>query len=193
MTKQNKNSNVKILEPITEEDFQSALELLHDNIFKDANYNIEYVQSLSLGEVLVAKANNEVVGALMHYRPGKIFNRLEDKHFDLKNINAMKKEIGYIEVLVVSKKNRRKGIGKALTAKAMEYQKDWGSKAVDVHCWQSSPNKGSEKLFTKLGFTSLKMHIAPWFEYSQRLKDKYHCVVCSNPCKCDDLEMVKYL
>ena len=188
-----KNPIFKITVPIIEQDFKDALKLLHDNIFEDASYNVKHLKSQSVGEVLVAKINGEVVGALMHCRPGKIFKRLEDKYFDLKNIKADKKDIGFIEVLVVDRKFRRKGIGKALIMKAMEYQKEWNSKVVVVHSWQSSPGNGSEKLYTKLGFTAQKMHKSPWLEYSKDPKEDFLCVVCGRHCKCDDLEMVKYI
>jgi len=184
----------KIDIPLLESDFRAIVNLVGENITKDINCGIDYYKSSSLGEVIIARNNDQVIGMIKQSRPGKIFEELEDKHFDLKNIKANKGDIGYISWLAVAESYQGEGIGKKLVREALEYQKEWGSKAVVVHCWQASPGNASQKLFKKLGFSSLKMHIRPWEEYSKSLgAKKYWCVVCGNPCICDELEMIKYI
>lgn len=193
MTNKTSSSKLQIIQPIAEQDFVDVLKLTSENIVTDINYGIEHIKKLSLGEVLLVKVDNKIVGAIVHCRPNKTFIRNDENHFDLENIKSNKDKIGYIEVVVVDSDFQRMGIGKILIEEALKLQKSWKTKAVSVHCWQGSPGNGSEKLFTKLGFTKLKMHKSPWLKHSKKLKGKYSCVLCGNPCKCDELEMVKYL
>jgi len=189
-----KQIKVTIGFPVLELDFKAIVKLVAKNITKDVSCGIDYYKSSSLGEVIIVKHNDQVIGMIKQSRPGKIFEESEDKHFYLKNIKAKKKDIGYISWLAVAEGYQGEGIGKKLVREALKYQKEWGSKAVVVHCWQASPGNASQKLFKKMGFSSLKMHIRPWGEYSKNLgAKKYWCVVCGNPCFCDELEMIKYI
>jgi len=147
-----------------------------------------------VGEILVAKDGDKVVGMICQKRPGKIFSELPDEQFDLNSYRVAKNDIGFIILIAVYPKYQGRGIGKLLVAKAIEYQKQFGAKAVGIHAWQNSPGNGSQKLFEFFGFSALKMHKAPWLSYSKKAGPKgYLCPVCGNPCKCDELEMVKYL
>jgi ribosomal protein S18 acetylase RimI-like enzyme len=188
------NSKIKITEPITEEDFKRASELVEKNIVADTNLSVQYLKKLSVGEIMVAKDEDKVIGMICQKRPGKIFLEFPDKQFNLKKYKFAKKDIGFIILIAVDPKYQGQGIGKKLVTMALKYQKDFGAKAVGVHAWQSSPGNGSQKLFESFGFTHLKMHKSPWLKYSKKAGPKgYWCPVCGNPCKCDELEMVKYL
>lgn len=188
------NPKIRITEPITDEDFESAAELVEKNIVADTNLGVQYLQKLSVGEILVAKDGDKVVGMISQRRPGNVFNEIPDENFDLKNYKFGKADIGFIILVAVDPKYQGRGIGKQLGAEAMKYQGDFGAKAVGVHAWQNSPGNGSQKLFESLGFLTLKMHKSPWLAYSKKAGPKgYWCPVCGNPCKCDELEMVKYL
>lgn len=183
-----------ITEPVTEEDFESVAKLVRENIVKDVNLGVQYLKKLSLGEILIAKDRDKIVGMISQKRPGNIFEELPDENFDLKNYKFDKKDIGFIILVVVDPKYQGKGIGKSLVKEAIKYQKIFRAKAVGVHSWQSSPGNGSQKLFESFGFRPIKMHKSPWLEYSKKAGPKgYWCPVCGNPCKCDELEMVKYL
>ncbi len=186
------NNKIKIDLPILEKDYKQALKLLHDNIARDSSCGLDYLKSGSEGEVLIAKVGDEIVGVLKQNRPGKIFNELPDEHFDLENTRANKNEIGYISWIAIDQKYQGRGIGKKLVDKALKYQRKW--KAVIVHCWQKSPGNASQKLFEKAGFKTQKMFKSPWHNYSKKAgPENYWCVVCGNPCICDELEMVKYI
>lgn len=180
--------------PVTEEDFESVAKLVRENIVKDVNLGVQYLKKLSLGEILIAKDRDKIVGMISQKRPGNIFEELPDENFDLKNYKFDKKDIGFIILVVVDPKYQGKGIGKSLVKEAIKYQKIFRAKAVGVHAWQNSPGNGSQKLFESFGFFALKMHKSPWLAYSKKVGPKgYFCPVCGNPCKCDELEMVKYL
>lgn len=187
-------SNIKIELPILKSDFEELIKIVSENLVFDKNLTEEYFQSMSSGEILLAWENTKLVGAIVARRPGKIFSELKDGHFDLENIKFHKKDLGYVAIVVVDKDCQGKGIGKILLKEALKYQKHFGSKAVITHCWQSSPGHGSQKLFTSFGFEPLKVHKRPWYEYAKKVGSQGHqCIVCGNPCACDELEMVKYL
>ena len=187
------NSKIKITEPVTEEDFVEAEKIIEENIVK-SDENLAELKSLSVGEVLVAKIGEEVAGVISMYRPGKVFKTTQAKYISLDKIKAKKTQIGYIMFLAVSKKHQGKGIGKSLVLAGVENQKEFGAKCVLTDAWQSSPNGASQKLFESLGFGANKLHKQPWFTESKKVgPKKFTCVVCGNPCKCDELEMVKYL
>jgi len=155
---------------------------------------VQYLQKLSVGEILLAKDDEKVIGMIAQKRPGNIFKEIPDENFDLKSYKLDKKEVGFIILVAVDPKYQGKGIGKSLVAKALRYQKDFGAKAIGVHAWQNSHGNGSQKLFESFGFSALKMHKSPWLAYSKAAGPKgYWCPVCGNPCKCNELEMVKYL
>ncbi|MDP2664105.1 MAG: GNAT family N-acetyltransferase [bacterium] len=184
-------SKIKLFEPIIEQDFQQAIKLVEENICRDKNFDLTYLQHLSVGEMLVVKEGKKVVGVLTQRRQGKIFDELEDKFFDLEHIKAEKKDIGYLVLVAIDKNHQGRGIGKMLVEEALRIQKEWGAKAVGVHCWQGSPGNGSQRLFEHFDFQPLKLHKAPWLEHSKKVGPKeYWCVVCGNPCECDELEMV---
>lgn len=186
--------SIKIDYPITNKDFQSIVKLVDRTICIDQDYREEYFQGLSVGEVLVARDGERVVGAVAQCRPGKVFKQISDDHFDLENINYPKADIGFITLVAIDPDHQGKGIGKALVGRALEIQKEFRAKAVGVHCWQGSPGNGSQKLFEHFGFEPLKMHREPWKGYSREVGlEGYNCVVCGNPCTCDELEMIKYL
>ena len=188
------NSKFTIDLPLTESDFSAVLEIVNKNIARDDKRDIEYYKSASVGEVLVAKDGQKVIGAIKQSRPGKVINEIGEEYLDLENIKVVKNDIGYISWLAVDKKYQKRKIGRLLIDNAMKYQKEWGSKAVAVHSWQGSPGSASQKLFEKTGFKPLKMHLSPWKEYSEKAGPKsYWCVVCGNPCVCDELEMIKYI
>ena len=183
-----------ITEPILESDFVNVLRIVEENICRDKNFDSDYFKSLSFGEVLLAKFDNEVVGVLTQRRPGRIFQELSDKFFALDQIKSYKSEIGFIVLVSVDPKYQKKNIGKKLVKKALKLQAEWNSKAVGVHSWQASPGGGSQKLFESCGFQALKLHKSPWLEHAKKVGPKgYWCVVCGHPCGCDELEMIKYL
>lgn len=187
-----KHEEIKISEPILESDFQEALKLVEDQLFYFSEMMAD-LKGSSSGELLLAKLGGEVVGMLHMRRPGKIFKEIEDKYFDPKNLSE-KDETGYISVVAVAKECQGQGVGKRLVLKALELQKEWGAKKMIVHASKSSPDNSSEKLFSSLGFVAGKLHKAPWAEYSMECgPEKFQCNFCGNPCKCDELEMVKYL
>lgn len=186
--------SVNIEFPTTEKDFEDIVLLISSTLVFDKNLHKEYYQSMSSGEILLAKEQDNIVGVLIHRRPGKIFLELPDDLFALDRVRYDKKDIGYIAIVVVEKGQQGKGIGQLLLKEALKYQKEWGSKAVLVHCWQSSPGRASEKLFASFGFEPLKVHKQPWYKYAREAGPKGHfCVACGNPCTCDELEMIKYL
>lgn len=185
---------IKIVEPVTKNDFIDSLHLVEKNIIRDKGWGLDYYMHRSSGEIFVARLGNKIVGTLVQRRPGGIFDELPDQYFDLENIKADKQQIGFIVLVAIDPKYQGQGIGGKLLSKALSLQKEWKSKCVGVHCWQSSPGNASERLFRKFGFEPLKMHKAPWLEYSIKLSLKdFECPVCGCPCKCDELEMVFYL
>lgn len=187
------NTKIKIVEPVTEEDFVEAEKIIEENIVI-SDENLNELKSLSVGEVLVAKIGDEVAGVISIYRPGKFLKMIPAQFVSLDKIKAKKSEIGYIMFLAVSKKHQGKGIGKSLAKAGVDKQKEFGAVCVIVHAWQSSPGNRSQKLFESIGFKSIKLHRQTWFDESKKAgPKKFTCVVCGNPCKCDDLEMVKYL
>ncbi len=188
------DNKIKIDLPILEKNFKQALKILHDNIARDSSCGLDHLKSGSIGEVIVARDGDNIVGALKQSCPGKIFYELPEEHFDLGNIRVEKNRIGYICWIAIDKKYQGKDIGEKLVDKALKYQNEWQAKAVIVHCWQNSPGNASQKLFEKVGFEAQKMFKSPWYKYSQEVGPKnYWCVVCGNPCICDELEMIKYI
>ena len=118
----------------------------------------------------------------------------EEKCITLKKIDAKRDKIGCIQVVAVDAKFQGMGIGKKLIEKGLNQLKKMGSKVVLAHIWMSSPGGASEKLFLLSGFKPIKLHKRIWFESSKKMgPKKYLCALCGNPCKCDALEMVKYL
>jgi GNAT superfamily N-acetyltransferase len=112
----------------------------------------------------------------------------------LDKIKFSKKDLGYIALVSVEKDFQGQSIGKKLVKKALEVQKEWGSKAILVHASKSSGGNASEKLFSFFGFIPIYLHEKPWREYSKEKGPKgFWCNFCGNPCICDELEMVKYL
>ncbi len=187
------NSNIKITNPITQQDYEAALRLIEENLYK-WDMTIEKIQSSAQGELLLAKDNDKVVGMLNMRYPGKIFEEIDDEFFALDKIELEKKDIGYIALVSIRKDFQGKGVGRQLVKKTIKQQKEWGSKAIIVHASKSSPGNASEKLFFSFGFEPIKLHKQPWHEYSQEKGPKgFWCQFCGNPCTCDELEMVKYL
>lgn len=185
---------LKIVEPITEQDFEKAYQIVKKNIADWADHRAEHLKNLSFGEILVAKMDGRVGGVLEQRRPGKVFGETKDKYFALDKINCSKDEIGHINVVAVSEEFQKQGIGKLLLKKALLLQRDFGAKCVNVFVWQSSPGMGSQKLFESFGFEAIQYIRHPWLEHSKKVGPKeYWCVVCGNPCKCDELEMIYYL
>lgn len=186
-------SNISIDYPVTEGDLTGAAALVEECLCREEGC-AEDLKKASLGEVLVVKKSDELVGMLSMRRPGKIFDEIEDKYFNLELIKFSKEEIGYIALVVIKKEVQGQGIGKTLVQKAIELQKEWGAKAIIVHASQSSPGKGSEKLFASQGFKPVFLHKAPWHDYSKEQgSEGFWCNFCGNPCNCDELEMVKEL
>jgi len=206
-----------ITEPILESDFRGAWQLVESHLFKN-NITIGSLEESSIGEVLIAKDGDaasltdkvsagagapaspesgmrgKVIGMIQSRRPGRIFKYIDEKYISLDKIKVAKEELGFISLIVLAPEYRGKGIGKLLINKALANQKEWGAKCVGAFAWQASPNSGSQKLFESCGFVPIKLHEEPWKSFSERVgPEGYFCTVCSNPCRCDYLEMVKYL
>lgn len=185
--------NIKITEPILKQDLLAIIDLIEDNIIK-YDTKMEWLESFSVGDIKIAKIDNEIVGAIVMRRNGKIFDDYEENYFDIENIKCPKDKYGFIAYLVVKKGFQGQGIGKKLVKIGIKYLKDSGSRAIGVHCWQSSPGNASEKTFRSFGFQPLKMLHAPWKKISkERGPKEFWCVHCGNPCTCDELEMILYL
>lgn len=186
-------SNIKIRKLITKQDLQAVIDLIEETIVKYIT-DLEYVESYSDGEILLAEQEGKIVGALMMRRPGKVHLEFKEEFLALDQYKCSKDKIGYIIYAAVDKSYQGQGIGKLLVKEGLKLQKEWGAGAVGVHAWQSSPENASQRLFEKAGFKPVKMHKSIWKDFSKKVgPKKYWCVVCGNPCKCDDLEMVKYL
>jgi hypothetical protein len=106
-TKNSKNEGIKIVEPITEQDFLDSIELVRKTLFWEKGLLNEF-KSLSSGELLIAKDKNKIVGVLSQRRPGKIFTDWPEEYFDLENIKSSKEDIGYIAIIAVDKKSQGK-------------------------------------------------------------------------------------
>lgn len=179
--------------PVTEKDFHEVFALVEENLFKN-DLALEEFKKASVGDILIVRNSDRVIGMLHMYRPGKVFEEIEEKYFDPKNISGDKSKIGYIALVSVEKNAQGKGIGKLLVEKALESTREWGAEKVIVHVSKSSPGNASEKLFASFGFVPTKLHKAPWQEYSLRRGPKgFWCNFCGNPCHCDELEMLKDL
>lgn len=186
-----KNLKIKITEPITSPDYRRALKLVEENLFKYDLTLLELKKSC-LGELLVAKEGDHIIGMLRMWRPGAVFKEHDEKYFYFEKHNCDRRDTGYIALVVVDKDFQGKGVGKKLILSALKIQKNWGAKAVVVHASKNSPGNASEKLFNSLGFESIGLHKAPWLEYSkERGPEGFQCIFCGNPCKCDQLEMIK--
>ncbi|HOX40800.1 MAG TPA: GNAT family N-acetyltransferase [bacterium] len=184
---------IKICLPVLQQDYEQAHAIIEKTIWRN-ELPVEFLQNLSSGEVFVAKSAGRVVGVVQMRRPGKIFEEWDESKFTLSKINVEKGHIGHIGLLAVDPEFQGQGIGKKLIRRALKNLKEWGSKCVTVHVWQSSPGGASEKVFRSLGFEPLTLHKKQLYEHSKKLgPENYWCVVCGNPCKCDELEMVKYL
>ena len=182
--------SIKIAEPVLERDFESALELVEANLFK-YDLSLDELKSAALGEILVAKKANKVIGMLNMRYPGKIFTEMADDYFCLSRVTCPKSKIGYIALISIDQEFQGQGVGKKMIKKAVTQQKKWGAEAIVVHASQNSPGNGSEKLFASFGFIPTHLHKAPWLEYSkEKGPTKFWCHFCGNPCKCDQLEMV---
>lgn len=180
--------------PILGADFVQASKLIDENIARDVNFGLEYLQDLAVGEIFVAKDDDKVVGVLAMRRPGAIFAELDLKHFSLDKIKSPKKDIGYITIVAVDPNYQGQGIGRMLLETGLKQQKEFGAKCVGAQCWQGSPGNASLKMFKKFGFIELKLHKKLREKYSKDLgKNGYWCPVCGNPCVCDDIEVIKYL
>jgi len=184
---------VQIVEPIELQDFSSIIDLIEDNIVQH-DTPMEWLESFASGEIKVAKIEGKIVGFIMFRFGGRVFDDYDEKYISLDKINCSRKELGYIVYIVVGKEHQGKGIAKRLAKIALDSLKKTGAKAVGVHCWAGSPGKASEKFFKTLDFDPIKLHKRSLCEYSRKLgPEGYWCVKCGNPCKCDELEMVKYL
>jgi len=181
---------IQIVEPILEKDFRAALKLADKNVV--AKYlTLEALQELPMGELLVAKDVDRVVGMLSMRFPGRVFTEYGEKYFAIDKYKYDRKDVGFIILVATDEKYRRRGIAKKLLKKAIKLQKEAGAKAVGVFAWQGSPENSSEQFFAANGFKNLEMHHSPWLTMSKELgPEGYWCSVCGNPCKCDDLEMM---
>jgi len=185
--------NIKITEPILKKDLLAIIGLIEENIVK-YDTRLEWLQSFSMGDIRIAKIDDEIIGAIIMRRNGKIFDDYCTKYFDLDHIKCPKDKYGFIAYLVVKKALQGHGIGKKLVESGIKHLKETGCEAVGVHCWQNSPGNASEKTFWSFGFKPLKMHHAPWKDVSiKRGPKEFWCVHCGNPCTCDELEMILYL
>lgn len=184
---------LEVCEPLLKSDYKDVLKLVEECIVRGP-VNIEELKKLSSGEMLVAKMDSEVVGMLTMRRPGKIFKDYDEKYFSIDKYKVSQEKVGYIELIVVAKEQRRLGVATKLVNRAIEIQKEFGSRAIGVLAWQGSPNQSSQKLFESFNFLPLDLHKSPWLQFSQELgAEGYWCPVCGNPCSCDDLEMILYL
>lgn len=189
-----KKHNIQINYPILKQDFLQADRIINKQVVRDSDWGIDYLQSLSMGEILLAKIENNVIGVIAQRFSGEIFKEMEDKYFSLEKFICEKCDYGYVVLIAVDKQYQSLGIGKQLLQQALMEQKKFGTKAVGVHCWQSSPSNASQKLFEGFGFKPLKLHIKTWYEHSKRVGvENFECAVCGNPCLCNDLEMIKYI
>lgn len=189
-TRKTKLADIQIVEPILEKDFRMALKLADKNVV--AKYlTLEALQELPMGELLVAKSEDKVVGMLSMRFPGRVFTEYGEEYFAIDKYKYDKKDVGFIILVATDEKYRRRGIAKKLLKKAIKLQKEAGAKAVGVFAWQGSPENSSEQFFAANGFKNLEMHHSPWLTMSKELgPEGYWCSVCGNPCKCDDLEMM---
>jgi|GEM_PF-1663390 len=184
---------IKLIEPITESDYQGILEVIEENLFK-YDLTLSHLKKACLGELLAAKDGVKVVGVLRMWRPGEVFREHDDKYFNFEKHPYGREHLGYIAIVAVDKEYRGQGIAKKLVKKALKIQKEWETKAVLVHASKGSPQNASEKLFKSLGFESIGLQKSPWLEYSkEKGPEGFWCVFCGNPCKCDQLEMIKEL
>ena len=187
------HSRINIIEPILESDFEAAKKLVEDNLYKDINLQKQLRES-SAGEVLVAKIDERVVGMLAMRRPGKVFKEIGDRYFEPENLKIGKDKIGYIALVSVDAEYQGHGIGKKLVARAIVSQKNWNASEIIAHASESSPGNASERLFSSFAFIPTKLHKQPWHDYSLKEgPEVFLCNFCGCPCKCDELEMVKYL
>lgn len=184
---------IEITEPILKQDYLACIDLIEDNIVK-YDTKLDWLESFSAGDIKIAKIGDEIVGAIIMRKNGKIFEDYEIQYFDLDHIKCPENKYGFIAYLVVKKDFQRLGIGKKLVKAGIKYLKEMGCEAIGVHCWQSSPGNASELVFRSFGFEPLKMHHAPWKDISEKKGPKeFWCVHCGNPCICDELEMILYL
>jgi len=175
--------------PTTSYDLERILELIEENIVKYVSTK-EYIDGYSIGEILLAKNDDKIIGFLMMRRPGKVAEEFKPEYLALKKYGVPEEDIGFIIYLVIDKAYQGRGMAGTLIKRAIEMQREWGAKAIGVHCWQGSPGNGSEKAFAKAGFKPVKMHKAIWAKMSKEMGPKgYWCVVDGNPCHCDELEM----
>jgi len=192
MTKKSTKLDVKILEPILESDFKEALRIVDDNLA--VVMSLSELENEPVGRLHLAKIDNKVAGVLNLKFPGEELSDYEEKCITLDKINAERNEIGCVVVVAVDSKFQKMGIGRKLIQKGLRELKKTGAKVALAHIWMSSPGGASKKSFESLGFEPVKLHEKIWFESSKKMgPEKYSCAKCGNPCRCDALEMIKYL
>lgn len=185
-------NNIKITEPILESDFVKALSIVDRNLAVVMSLN--ELKGLPVGRLFVAKIDGDVVGILKLNYPGEELSDYEENYISLDKISAKRDEVGCVVVVAVDAKFQKMGIGKLLMKKGILELEKSGAKAILTHVWMSSPGGASEKLFRSFGFLPIKLHENIWYESSKKMgPKKYSCAVCGNPCRCNALEMVKYL
>lgn len=192
MTNKMPNSKIQITEPVTEEDYRGALQIIDFNLTRVLT--LEDLKEEPIGRIFLAKIGSEIAGILKLKFPGETLSDYEEKCITLDKINATRGEIGCVQVVVVNKAFQGRGIGKRLLTKGLEVLKGAGARAVLAHIWLSSPGGASEKMFLSFGFRPIKTHKRVWYESSIKMGPaRYQCAHCGNPCKCDALEMVLYI
>lgn len=185
-----KTISIKIVLPLLQSDFQAVIDLIEDNIVK-YDTHMEWLQKFASGEILLAKIDDQIVGAVIFAKHGKVLDIYPRELFSLDQIGCAFDEYGFILYLVVDKRYQGQGIGKKLVKRAISDMRKLGDKSIGVHCWSASPGKASERLFTSLGFEKIKTHMKPCYELSKKGgPEKFLCVVCGNPCHCDQEELI---
>ena len=140
-----------------------------------------------LNASLLALDGSQLVGVRLTYLPGKwIAPETTGITPELWNVDVEK--VGYFKSLFISQIYQNRGIGKSLSAQAIQTLKKADAQAVLCHSWLESPENSSQIYLLRSGFKAIAQHKKFWFNID------YQCTRCTpHRCECTAVEMIKTL
>lgn len=144
--------------------------------------------SHNFASFLLINDNDEVKGIRLTYPPGAWHKlaKFKDK-LSVEKWSCATNKAAYFQSLFVDPEIQNQGWGIKLSLQSIKILKELGAEAVVCHAWKESPQNSSQRYLEKLGFQKVHEHKNFWKNID------YTCPICSKPCLCTAVEMIKQL
>lgn len=167
---------IKIVDVVLEQNF---LNLETSKVYWEKGAKNKYQNSL------IVEKEDKIVGFLFAFAPGKW---KPDEFCSVKDWPEKAENAAYIELIGVLPSFQRNMIATSLLKKSIQISINQGAEFIVSHIWVNSPGLAALKLFKKFGAREIKLYKKRWFSGSLNTSRK--CAICSNPCRCDSLEII---